>query len=208
MTNLNDIRLSVFPLFPSPLGIAEVLEDCSDFKKIITDYKFKPTIGCGSQGCFITERLNILEDFPREKNIIIQYFNFYKNDFLKYNSQEFQMTTSWATKTSPKGFSRFHNHMNCVYSGIFYFDEVDSGDLEFESYGIYPQQILLQTPSEWEIFNSRSWTVVPRKNMIVFFPSYLYHRVTENKSSKFRHSIAFNFFPKGLLGDVDSSMQI
>ena len=205
---MSDITLEVFPLFSSPLGVAEVAEDCSELKKIITDYKFISTIGNGSQGCFRTESLNVLDDFPKEKDTIIKYFNFYKNNFLRYESQEFEMTTSWGTKTSPNGFSQFHNHLNCVYSGVFYFDEVDGGDLQFESYGIYPHQILLQPPSEWQIFNSRCWVIVPKRNMIVFFPSHLYHRVTENKSCKFRHSIAFNFFPKGVLGTADSSMRV
>ena len=43
------------------------------------------------------------------------------------------MTTSWGTKTDKNGFCQFHNHKNSVYSAVFYYDEINSGNLEFLS---------------------------------------------------------------------------
>lgn len=205
---MDNKTLSVIPLFPSPLGIMEITEDCSNLKKIITNYEFESTTGSTSESCFITKNLNILKNFPKEKNIILSYFNVYKNQLLKLDNQKFKITTSWGTKTEPGGFSQFHNHMNCVYSGVFYFDEMCGGDIEFESYGIYPQQILLNNPTEWNIFNSKSWVLTSKKNMLIFFPSYLYHRITKNTSTKDRYSLAFNFFPTGSFGVKDSFIKI
>ena len=199
--------INVMPLFPSPLGGVEVTEDCSNLKKIIS-YNFNPTVGSGSHNCFVSDNLNILEDFPEERDIIIKYFNLYKNDALKLEDQEFKMTSSWATKTKPGGYSQFHNHQNCMYSGVFYFDEMNGGDIEFESYGIYPTQLLLNNPTEWNVLNSKSWVVTSEKNMILFFPSYLYHRITPNISMEDRHSLAFNFFPVGSFGVNDSSINV
>jgi len=206
--NKEVLKLNVIPLFPSPLGIIDIIEDCSNLKKIITNYDFEPTTGSTSKACFITKDLNILESFPKEKNIILNYFEIYKNYVLKLDNQKFKMTTSWGTKTEPGGYSQFHNHQNCTYSGVFYFDEMSGGNIEFESYGIYPQQILLNNPTEWNTFNSKSWMLTSKKNMLLLFPSYLYHRITENTSLKNRYSLAFNFFPIESFGVKDSFINI
>jgi len=200
--------IDVIPLFPSPLGIFNVEEDCSGLKKIITNYEFVRADESSSDKSYITTDLNILENFSKEKDIIIKYFNIYKNELFKLEDQNFQMTTSWGTKTEPEGYSQFHNHQNCVYSGVFYFDEIPGGNLEFESYGIYPRQIILNDPTEWGVFNSRSWILPAKQNLLVFFPSYLYHRITKNTSSKSRYSLSFNFFPIGSFGVNDSSITV
>jgi ectoine hydroxylase-related dioxygenase (phytanoyl-CoA dioxygenase family) len=44
--------------------------------------------------------------------------------------------------------------------------------------------------------------------MMIFFPSVLFHQVAKNMSGQVRHSLAFNFFPKGKLGDYLSELEI
>lgn len=205
---MNDLIFDVYPLFSSPLAIVHVKEDLSRLKNICSEYAFKKTNSIGSHNTYITENLNILDKFSKEKQILFDYFNTYKDEALKLKTTNFKMTTSWATKTDLQGFSQFHNHKNATYSAVFYFDEIEGGDLEFESYGVLPQTVEFNTPSEWGIFNSHSWKVSPKKNMLVIFPSYLYHRVTLNNSTQPRYSLAFNVFPEGLFGNADSSMDV
>ena len=207
MDNYNQ-KFEIFPLFASPLAVIKVQENFSNLKKIITDYEFIPTASVGAHNSYRTKNLNILDSFLPEKNIIFEYFNAYKNDFLKIKTTNFKITSSWVTKTKEKGFSQFHNHKNSVYSGVFYFDDVSGGNLQFESYGLFPQQILLNAPSEWEVFNSTCWELYPEKNMLLFFPSYLYHRITTNNSFDDRYSLAFNLFPENCFGIGDSSINI
>ena len=52
--------------------------------------------------------------------------------------------------------------------------------------------------------NNNSWTISPEKNLLVFFPSYLEHRIINNKDK--RRSLAFNIVPIGGYGTGDSSM--
>jgi len=49
-----------------------------------------------------------------------------------------------------------------------------------------------------------NWKLNPKKNMLVFFPSYLYHKIEKNTSDEVRHSLAFNIMPDGATGKVDS----
>ena len=40
--------------------------------------------------------------------------------------------------------------------------------------------------------------------MIIFFPSYMCHKVCEHKDDTLRHSLAFNIMPTGIVGEGDS----
>ena len=51
---------------------------------------------------------------------------------------------------------------------------------------------------------TNNWRLQPKKNMIVFFPSYLHHRIEKNTFDEVRHSLAFNIMPDGTTGVVDS----
>ena len=55
------------------------------------------------------------------------------------------------------------------------------------------------------IHNSKEWQVQPKKNMVIFFPSYLEHSILNNTSKKPRHSLAFNLIPFGKYGVGDST---
>ena len=60
------------------------------------------------------------------------------------------------------------------------------------------------TPREWNIMNSCSWNISPEKNLLIFFPSYLEHRIINNRGK--RKSLAFNIVPIGEYGTGDSSI--
>jgi len=133
------------------------------------------------------------------KDIIMGKFNEFKNSIMRYDNTIFEMNTSWITKT-PKGhYSNFHNHNNCMFSGVFYFDE--SSDLEFEDFSTRRFDV---TPSEYNNFNSVSQAIQIKKNMVVFFDSRLWHKISLNESDETRYSLAFNIVPTGLIGYGDS----
>jgi len=205
---MNDLNFEVYPLFSSPVAVVQVKENLSRLKDTCSDYVFRITNAAGSHNTYMTENLNILDKFSKEKQILFDYFTAYKDEALKLKTTNFKITTSWLTKTASQGFSQFHNHCNSAYSAIFYFDEIEGGDLEFESYGILPWSVDFNEPSEWGILNSHSWKFSPKKNMLIIFPSYLHHRVTLNNSTQPRYSLAFNIFPNGAFGNGDSSMNI
>ncbi len=207
---MNNHYFEVLPLFSSPVCTTNISENLSGLSKIISDYDFRPIKIDGSQdvvrNTYVTKNIRVLEDFPHEKNILMQYFISYKNNILKLNTTNFKMTTSWGTKTDANGFSHPHKHQNSIYSGVFYFEDSESAKLEF--YSDNTNQIRMNQPTEWNLYNCKTWSIPPKKNMVVFFPSHLMHRISKNNSSKPRHSLAFNLFPEGLLGESDSSINI
>ena len=59
------------------------------------------------------------QKFVDLKNIIMKEFNNFSRDIMHFQN-DFQMTTSWFTKSQKNQSSNYHNHNNCMYSGILY----------------------------------------------------------------------------------------
>tara|TARA_B100000035_G_scaffold151421_1_gene129023 strand:- start:1585 stop:2184 length:600 start_codon:yes stop_codon:yes gene_type:complete len=146
-----------------------------------------------------------LEPFNDLNNIIEKQINNLLQKKLHYNNS-FVISTSWITKTKPNQKSEIHNHDNCFFSGILYLQtELNCGKIQFLN--MDNKRFDLQR-KEYNIFNSNSWTIEPKNNMLILFPSELYHRVLKNNSNITRISLAFNIMPKGILGSDDSSCTI
>jgi len=132
-------------------------------------------------------------------------FNSFAKDVLKYNNV-FKITTSWITKTESKEVSQWHNHLNCLYSGILYLQtDKDTGKIvfnKFDTKGIYLE------PTEWNNLNSNEMKILPKNKMLIYFPSEIYHKIEENKSNITRYSLAFNFMPTGKIGFSESELTV
>jgi hypothetical protein len=67
---------------------------------------------------------------------------------------------------------------------------------------------MVNEPSEWNIYNYQSFVIQPDKNLLVFFPSDLKHKINVYTGLKDRYSVAFNLIPVGTIGLGDSSVTI
>ena len=200
--------LDVLPLFSSPLTIIkldETLFSIEDFLKVGNEF-FRTDANGSVDTYSYTDNWDILQHFPEERNKLSNIFNTVKDDVFQYHSTKFRMTTSWITKVSPGGCSQFHDHKNSMYSAVYYFDDVPSGNIQFEPTNIFPTQIQANNPTEWTLLNAKAWTYESKKDHMIIFPSYLQHRVCKNNSDKDRYSLAMNFFPVGTIGVADSSL--
>ena len=194
-----------YPLFPQILTTStlEVNDEQNNFlrdyvsKVDYTHNEFRPMLPLASKDMFILNNGELLFF----KDMIMREFNNFKNSIMRLNDTTFEMTTSWFTKT-PKGcFSNFHNHSNSMFSGIFYFD--DSSDLQFQDHSTKQFYVV---PNKYNDFNCDAYTIIPKKNMIVFFDSRLFHAITPNNSDMMRYSLAFNFIPTRGLHEGDSQI--
>jgi uncharacterized protein (TIGR02466 family) len=176
------------------------------FEQIKSDTKFLQHSG---GNCYTSSDFYVLNNYEKLKLDIQNSFDFLKNNILKYESTQFKITTSWITKVRPGGMSHYHNHKNCMYSGVLYFDDLKNcAPIEFSNSNLYQDSFLLNQPSEVNIYNSNTWAIHPSKNTIIFFPSYLMHRVGYHGSEQSRYSLAFNFMPDGIYGSSDSTMRV
>ena len=154
-----------------------------------------------------TKTIHLFQDVPELSflgNMILDQFYKFKDTVLRYENTDFRLTTSWITKTQPGEGSFFHNHNNCMYSGVFYFNNDEQHTaLTFTNFAFQTSYTI--EPTEWNDFNSISWTYRPKNNSCIYFPSHLPHMVEKNTSDKIRQSIAFNIMPIGNIGYGDSS---
>jgi len=138
------------------------------------------------------------------KNKIMEYVHYFMWDIMKYNNNNFKMTTSWIAKSSPGQTSHWHNHNNCFYSGVFYVDTHENcGDIKFTSMDNRRYSLIV---SEYNEMNSVEFYVKPDNLRLLLFPAETYHQVAKNESIKDRYSIAFNVMPTGLIGRGDSQL--
>ena len=150
-----------------------------------------------------SSKKNVLENEKLKflKDLLLEEFYRFSFDVMKY-SNEFRITTSWFTKSEKGESSHFHNHNNCMYSGVFYLQaEENSGDIEFTTYDD-SRWVLEKT--ELNDFNSVVWNWKPKSNLLLIFPSEIYHRISKNNADSTRYSLAFNLVPTGIIGSESS----
>lgn len=190
----------VLSLFPSSVSFSIIKNPVEKIN--IKNYDFVQT--AAEDKSFVSQDFRVLENFPLLKNEIIANFKDFCSGYLTLDN-DFVISTSWLTRLDPNFQSSFHNHKNCFYSGVYYFDSYcdSSGKLEFLNPLIDLSSYHL-LPNEFHTGSSLSWTICPQPNLLVFFPSYLKHRITRHESPSIRHSLAFNLVPTGQYGARDS----
>ena len=147
----------------------------------------------------------ILKKYPHSKEILLKYFYKFSDAF--YNRRiNFKITTSWAVKLTKGESVHFHNHVNCMWSAVYYYGEytANSCPLSFQNpiRGLNPLSIDsasgIHNPMNTDI------SVIPQTNMIIFFPSWIYHFSDLNQETT-RYSLAFNLMPSDTIGMGDST---
>lgn len=204
-------NFSVYPFFSSPISLTFLDIDTKDFLNQLKNIKFKDASDENMEDQSNTEITNTLyllnsDNFLSLRSEIMQKFYFYKNNYLMLSNTDFQMTTSWGVRSKKGTYSQMHSHSNSFISGVLYLNgDENTGDIEFDS-PIYEQ--ISVVPTEFNMFNSKVWNIKPQKNLLVFFPSYLRHRIKRNNSNEDRYSIAFNLIPYGTYGKSDSEISL
>lgn len=156
--------------------------------------------------------------FTKEKNIlnknifadlrknILEYFNFYKSNIIQ-TTEDFDICASWAIKHEKSDHAPRHKHYNSIFSGVLYLQtDNNSGELIFhdeKSLGLNVEFDMKY--SNYNIYNSSVWKIIPKNNLIIFFPSSLSHSVSNSNSDNERIVVAFNFFMKKFLSEELSS---
>jgi len=90
-------------------------------------------------------------------------------------------------------FNKPHNHPGAVVSGVYYVSvPKNSGNIVFQQFrsDIDTTYTFVKNYNQ---YNSTKWTIVPKENLCVLFPSYLLHYVEPNLNKKERISISFNY---------------
>ncbi len=190
----------ILSLFPTMVGLYQPEEDFSILKKYAGKFQ-----QANNTSTTISSNRRVLENYPEIKKIVLQYFKKFCKEALDIYHEDFDISTSWIVKVFPQGYSSIHNHKNCYYSGLIYYDEYDinTGKLHFSS--LENKTSFMLIPKNKTINNSDDFEITPLKNGLIFFPSHLMHYVTKHNKRNTRESLAFNIVPTGVYGAEDST---
>lgn len=201
------MEIDVLPLFSAPVATGKIEVNHEHILDRLRTLKYNKTENNDNLeviGSEISDSLNILDKLSSLEYHIKDFVNFYFNNILHYEPINYEIVSSWATKTPMGTCGTRHTHPNSWISGVYYPDTLDSS-IEFSK----------QVPSNFyqpvknnNILNSEKWYLPVVKGSVVLFPSNLSHRVTKNNSDRNRYSIAFNIFPTGTFGKHDSTLHI
>ena len=204
------MEIAVKQLFAYPVAIFN-LEDAFDdfFEKERVKQIWAQN---GSDHCvnnYSSKSMNVLDGYEDEKKTLMECVNLYKNEVMKWHKSELKITTSWLTKTEQGGFSKSHFHYNSAISGVLYDAANGSdgvGNIIFSS----PKQasILPCEPSTYTWDNCTEVYVSAIPNHLILFESSLRHHIGKHESVQPRISLAFNTFPTGQVGMLDSSLKV
>ena len=138
------------------------------------------------------------------KETINWHFGEFLSELGIQKDKDFVMTTSWFVCIKQGGQVHTHNHTNCWFSGLLYFDldYTDAVALQLQNPHSLNSLFAVEMNEEW--MTSSAHVIYPSHNLLVFFPSHLNHKSNIQTNIKPRYSLAFNFFPKGKVGDIGS----
>ena len=195
----------VATLFGTSIGLITIPEDTDILQTHKTNWHKNPD---NAKRSWASQDVRVLESYPEIKKILLDHFISFSDGVLGVNCN-FEITTSWLTKCEKGEESTLHLHGNSFWSGIYYYGEnyCESSPIEFENplvnhirdYGFYV------IPEKATPYNKLAERVIPTKNMLIMFPSYLKHRIVTHNSDIPRYSLAFNIVPTGLYGAEDST---
>ena len=133
-----------------------------------------------------TPGISLLETIGDSANA---YHN--KLQFKKEVKQE--LSNIWININGKGHLNEYHIHAKSALSGVFYLT-----DSKFPIMFKHPYEEM--NTYYWDVefvetlnnLNSGQWSVYPKKNTLLVFPPWLYHKVTMNQENSDRISLSFN----------------
>ena len=202
------IESHTLPLFPTVVQKIVVDYDFKELKETVQSLEYRDIETDLPNPPQVSHDFYLLDKHQKEKSLFKDIFDrHYKEDVFQYHNTDFKITTSWSTKTGQGAYGgHYHRHKNCMFCGVFYFDNLKT-PIIFNGQNIIDEDILVNEPTSWNVYNSREIKIFPTANTLYLFPSYLQHRIGKNEEDQVRYSLAFNLFPVGVFGKLDSELK-
>ncbi len=193
-------KYKVEPLFAEPIFRADISHAISDEQvAYIQNLQMVQ-----NRENLISENLYIFNE-PELQSIsdaVQEALDVYANEVMGLSNQVY-VTQSWSLVNQPRIGMHGHSHSNSVVSGSLYYTDLPTpvAGMIFDKNRTYQQLELTPEPNKQNIFNTPLNIIKPKKGEVVLFSSSLQHYVEVNESTAPRHSIAFNTFIRGKLGN-------
>jgi len=184
---LNEEKLFFTPLYQTEIVLANDLMHSGFIEKL----NFIPRDVAGGEQ---TDNFNSLQH--KELKEFFYEIKLYVNEISKLWGIErpLKLINYWINLDKKYSYVNYHYHPEGIISGVYYINSPKScGNILFERADAQAHYF------EAENVNEYSWkyySIVPVKNKVIFFPSYLPHRTLQNITEDVddrRISLSFNF---------------
>ena len=194
------IGLFPIPIYSNKLNYTLTTQEVDYIKSVKNSfYQENGTVQDGNN--YVLDKV-----FSKELKTLLQNeLDIYTKEVFRYSCDVY-ITHSWLNVNPQNTSHNIHNHVNSVFSGVFYIEVPDdSPGLTF----INDRKPMFEiTPTTFNDFNSKGCVMGVKQGTVVIFPSEMNHQVSNNKSTSDRISLAFNSFVRGSIGDLDKSNYI
>ena len=184
---MDSINIFNTPLFINLVKNKEFDEEIK--KELLIEEKKNKTAFKSNVGGFQTENIRnpLIEDV-----IIKNTFSMLNSRYTSLSPILIKIANFWINKNYKSNWNKPHTHPQSHYSGVYYLDVPEnSGNLTF----IRNNDYSLVKP-DLKAFDHQDFldhfNVIPKKNMMILFPSNVLHMVSPNMSDLPRISLAFN----------------
>lgn len=206
-----DLNLQTNHLFPVPVTTAQMpAVDVMDFVKTIKfiPYASGDNSSTTADNCHLTISQNkqVLDTYPElvelRKNIVTATEQYWREVIGVDSTLDLKIMHSWITRHLPGQWNRPHVHNSSVITSTAYLQTADNcGNLIFNKnphhLNLFPMMIEL----DYAVVNNtnrKSFSITPRDNLIVCFPSHLEHYTEANNSNTERYAINVDWWFEGL----------
>ena len=200
------------PLFGAPISYGVVDNIITDEeKKFLHSVEMKRMLINNGHQSENKKVLDLPELAELKRRLFGEFLMYTANVGISKNTQ-WRMVTSWLNIHDKGDWAQQHSHANALFTGVLYTQVDDNtGKIVFHnsphSTNLIPSTIQLDM-DEWNVCNSKTWSLSTTNNQLVFFPATLLHSVTKNESDIKRYSLAFNFFPAGTIGCDETELTL
>ena len=186
------------PLFPYPVFTYEI--EVGELERLFLLDQY-PNNVLANTGNLTSKDYNILKNKEvklLDKKLLLCMNDAFNRIYTPQNRCKLHITQSWLNFTSKDQYHHQHTHPNSILSAVLYLKATEGDCILFHhpnfnnNYEIYSNQ--------YDMFNSRSWKIPVRENIILIFPSTLPHSVPNVVHDNLRVSLSLNTFIKGELG--------
>tara|TARA_R100000664_G_C2758306_1_gene147074 strand:- start:2865 stop:3476 length:612 start_codon:yes stop_codon:yes gene_type:complete len=184
-------------LFPTPIALFK-LEDLDNEEE-----NFLLNVDTGDKNNNYLNNISsndtYILDNPKIKNLknkIQKCIDEYKNEIMQCED-ELYITNSWVSFLETGKRHAMHHHSNSMLSGVYFVNvnkDMPNFTIQSSQTNLWP---LSWKRKKWTYQNTLGEIILVEKNMLILFPSSVWHSVDINKSAETRVSLSFNTFLKG-----------
>jgi uncharacterized protein (TIGR02466 family) len=212
-------------LFPIPVSIIDIPEIQQSDIDIIKDLEFDPWYGSinyhfndpdRKPALYISKERQILSTIPELdnlKNNILAAANTYWHDVLGVeDSIKLKFRHSWVTRHRKGEKNPPHTHTASLFVGCVYLKVNDqSGKLVFKKdthyLNLFPSLADIDFKTQ-NLINAKTYSLQPKSNSVVFFPSHLEHYTTPNNSEEDRYALNLDFWFEGTIRQDSGGFEV